>query len=75
MYNSLDLYIISSRCEGGPQALFEAAYLKIPILSTKSGQYQLLSKAAIYDFNEKFDNIKIESANKAIITKNKNVNR
>ena len=74
MYNSLDLYIISSRCEGGPQALFEAAYLKIPILSTKSGQYQLLSKAAIYDFNEKFDNRKIESANKAIITNNKNVN-
>lgn len=37
MYASLDLYIISSRVEGGPQALMECAAMKVPIISTNCG--------------------------------------
>ena len=33
MYACCDLYIVSSRCEGGPQALLEAYAMKIPIIS------------------------------------------
>ena len=62
MYNALDLYLVSSRCEGGPQAIFEASYLKTPILCTKTGQYKILSNKVIYDFNEKISNEKLEMA-------------
>jgi hypothetical protein len=72
MYNSLDLYLISSRCEGGPQSLFEASYLNIPILSTKSGQYELINKKCIYDAKEKITSNKIiEAKNSA----DENLNR
>ena len=37
LYNILDLYIVSSRIEGGPQAIMEAAYTKTPIVSTDVG--------------------------------------
>ena len=59
MYNALDLYLISSRCEGGPQSLFEASYLNIPILSTKSGQYKLINKECIYNADEEINNDKL----------------
>jgi glycosyltransferase involved in cell wall biosynthesis len=53
LYNSLDLYIVSSRCEGGPQSLFEASCLKTPIISTKVGQSFFLNKNCIYSQNDK----------------------
>ena len=37
MYNCLDLYICSSRYEGGPQAIPECAATKTPIISTDVG--------------------------------------
>ena len=37
MYDCLDLYIVSSRYEGGPQAIIECAYKKIPIISNDVG--------------------------------------
>jgi glycosyltransferase involved in cell wall biosynthesis len=37
MYACCDLYIVSSRTEGGPQAVLEAAAMKIPIISTNVG--------------------------------------
>ena len=33
LYNCLDLYIVSSRIEGGPQSIFECGLSKTPILS------------------------------------------
>jgi len=36
-YNALDLYIISSRAEGGPLALLEGMATGVPIISTKVG--------------------------------------
>ena len=37
MYCSSDLYVVSSRCEGGPQAIFEASATKTAIISTNVG--------------------------------------
>jgi glycosyltransferase involved in cell wall biosynthesis len=37
LYACLDLYIVSSRFEGGPQAILEAAAMKIPVISTDVG--------------------------------------
>ena len=37
LYNILDLYLVTSRIEGGPQAILEASVSKTPILSTNVG--------------------------------------
>tara|TARA_B100000945_G_C20404427_1_gene609208 strand:- start:75 stop:992 length:918 start_codon:yes stop_codon:yes gene_type:complete len=37
LYNCLDLYIVSSRVEGGPQSLLECGITKTPIISTDVG--------------------------------------
>lgn len=37
LYNCLDLYLVTSRYEGGPQALLECSLNKTPILSTDVG--------------------------------------
>ena len=37
LYNCLDLYVVSSRYEGGPQAIMECAITKTPIVSTDVG--------------------------------------
>ena len=50
LYNTLDLYIISSRVEGGPRALFECAITKTPIISTNVGfASNLLSKESLFE--------------------------
>ena len=67
MYNALDLYIVSSRCEGGPQALFEATYLRVPIISTKVGQYEiLLKKECLYESSKKIKDNNILEANNSV---------
>ena len=37
LYNLLNLYVVSSRYEGGPQAIMECALIKTPIISTDVG--------------------------------------
>lgn len=37
LYAACDLYVVSSRFEGGPQAIIEAAAMEIPIISTDVG--------------------------------------
>ena len=50
LYNILDLYIVSSRVEGGPRAIFESAITKTPIISTNVGYAsKILSKSSIFD--------------------------
>jgi len=49
MYNILDLYIVSARQEGGPQAIVECALTKTPIISTDVGLASyILAKESIY---------------------------
>ena len=51
-YNCLDLYIVSSRYEGGPQAILESAVTKTPIISTDVGvASEILSKESIYSMD------------------------
>tara|TARA_B100000927_G_C16445732_1_gene461674 strand:+ start:569 stop:1489 length:921 start_codon:yes stop_codon:yes gene_type:complete len=51
LYNILDLYVVSSRLEGGPQAISECAITKTPIISTNVGLApEILSKESIYSF-------------------------
>jgi glycosyltransferase involved in cell wall biosynthesis len=52
MYSSLDLYVVSSRYEGGPQALLEASAMRVPIVSTDVGMAtDVLCKNCIIDIN------------------------
>jgi glycosyltransferase involved in cell wall biosynthesis len=38
LYRALDLYLVSSRQEGGPKAILESMASGIPIISTRVGQ-------------------------------------
>lgn len=37
MYNILDLYVVGSRYEGGPQSILECSIIEVPIISTNVG--------------------------------------
>tara|TARA_B100000497_G_C7658148_1_gene396265 strand:- start:325 stop:1668 length:1344 start_codon:yes stop_codon:yes gene_type:complete len=51
LYNIIDLYIIGSRVEGGPQAIYEASLTKCPIISTDIGNAKhILNGDSIYDY-------------------------
>jgi len=52
LYNILDLYIVSSRFEGGPQSVLECAITKTPIISTDVGlASSVLSPSSIFHMN------------------------
>ena len=49
LYNCLDLYIVASRKEGGPQAILECGITETPILSTDVGiASEILSPESIF---------------------------
>ena len=53
LYNILDLYLVTSRLEGGPQAIVECGITKTPIISTNVGiAEQILSKESIFDIGK-----------------------
>ena len=55
MYAACDLYVVSSRYEGGPQAIIEAASMKIPIVSTDVGiANQVLSDKCVIDITKDY---------------------
>ena len=52
LYNCLDLYIVSSRFEGGPRSIVECGFTKTPIISTDVGiASEFLSSKSIFDMN------------------------
>lgn len=54
MYASCDLYVVSSRYEGGPQAIIETAGMKVPIISTDVGvASDILSENCVFDVAKK----------------------
>ena len=56
LYNCLDLYIVSSRIEGGPQSIFECGLSKTPIISTDVGiARKILAAESIFDM-ENYEN-------------------
>lgn len=55
LYACLDLYVVSSRYEGGPQAILEAAAMKVPIISTNVGIADtILAKDCIVELPNSF---------------------
>lgn len=56
LYNILDLYIVASRVEGGPAAIFECAASKTPIISTEVGiANEILHPDSIFDMDNFMD--------------------
>ena len=54
MYAACDLYVVSSRVEGGPQAILESAAMKVPIVSTDVGMATaVLNDNCIFNVGEK----------------------
>ncbi len=52
IYNCIDLYIVASRIEGGPQAIMECAITKTPIISTDVGiASEILSPKSIFNMS------------------------
>ena len=52
LYNLLNLYVVSSRFEGGPQAIMECAVNKTPIISTNVGiASEILSTNSIFNMD------------------------
>ncbi len=64
LYNILDLYVVSSRYEGGPQSIMECAITKTPIISTDVGiASEILASESIFDMNNfKAAKVNIEHA-------------
>jgi len=61
LYNILNLYLVTSRIEGGPQAILECAYIKTPILSTDVGVApEILSPESIFQIKN-FSNAKVDT--------------
>ncbi len=53
LYNCIDLYIVSSRCEGGPRSVFEAGLTKTPIISTCVGiSPELMDYSSLFEYND-----------------------
>lgn len=51
LYNILDLYLVTSRLEGGPQAIVECGLIKTPVISTNVGiAKHVLPNKSIFDF-------------------------
>jgi len=56
LYNILDLYIVASRVEGGPQSILEAAATKTPLISTNVGiAEKILNSSSIYNMENFMD--------------------
>ena len=52
LYNCLNLYVVSSRVEGGPRSIVEAGITKTPIISTDVGiASEFMEKESIFDMN------------------------
>ena len=53
LYNCLDLYVVSSKYEGGPRSILECALTRTPIISTKVGIAQEFMDAnSLFDVND-----------------------
>jgi glycosyltransferase involved in cell wall biosynthesis len=56
-YQSLDLYLITSRTEGGPKSLLEALACGIPVVSTRVGMSSDIIKDGINGFLSDIENV------------------
>lgn len=74
LYNFIDLYIVTSKSEGGPKSIIEAPLTKTTILSTKIGMAgDLLVKDSLCESKEEFID-KIERLRKNISFRKRIIN-
>jgi len=53
LYNCLDLYVVSSRYEGGPRSIIECALTRTPVISTRVGIAQeFMDENSLFDMND-----------------------
>jgi hypothetical protein len=53
LYNCLDLYIVSSRVEGGPRSIMECGLTRTPLISTNVGIAELIvHKSSMFDSSD-----------------------
>lgn len=53
LYNCLDLYVVSSRYEGGPRSIIECALTRTPIISTRVGiAPEFMDANSLFDMND-----------------------
>ena len=72
LYNCLDLYIVASRIEGGPQAIVECGITKTPIISTDVGfASDILAEESIFhmkNFKNAKPNIEVAYKNSKFLS-------
>ena len=54
LYSCLDYYLVTSRCEGGPQTILETMATKTPIYSTRVGISNLLAEEVVFSSVDEF---------------------
>jgi hypothetical protein len=53
LYNCLDLYIVSSKYEGGPRSIIECALTRTPVISTRVGiAPEFMDANSLFDMND-----------------------
>ena len=74
-YNVLDLYLITSRVEGGPQAILEGMATGVPIITTKVGMAPEIVKNKINGFITEVEDVDTLYLYSAEIIKNKELRK
>jgi glycosyltransferase involved in cell wall biosynthesis len=70
LYNCLDLYIVSSRYEGGPRSIIECALTRTPLISTKVGiAPEFMDENSLFDIDN-WTTYKNATPNPDILVKN-----
>lgn len=72
-YRALDLYLVTSRVEGGPKALLESMASGVPLVSTRVGMAPDIIKDGYNALLAEVDDVKMLSENALKIIKNKNL--
>ena len=53
LYNCLDLYVVSSKYEGGPRSILECALTRTPVISTRVGiAPEFMDANSLFDMND-----------------------
>jgi glycosyltransferase involved in cell wall biosynthesis len=53
LYNCLDLYVVSSRYEGGPRSIIECALTRTPVISTRVGiALEFMDANSLFNMND-----------------------
>jgi glycosyltransferase involved in cell wall biosynthesis len=72
-YNALDLYLVTSRVEGGPKAVLESMATGVPVVSTKVGMAPDIIKEGYNGFLTEIEDVSVLSERASKIIENKDL--